>query len=201
MFKMVLKLFRGKWLLTVTVLLCLLLMSLDGIVFPYFLGQFTNIMTAGEFHKAPFLLLAWLLLWLVILLAGFLNSFFFGKVRRRINIELKDRVFRKSFKSGNERTSPSKFMATITADIRQIERNIVDNSMNFLYSILQGSITLVFLLLVHWKVGLVFVLLGFLPSLVPMLTSSWLKKGTEDWQQANQAYVEELEDVFTVEDY
>lgn len=194
MFRMVLELFRGKWLLTGAVLLCLLLMSLDGIVFPYFLGQFTNILTAGEFNKLPLLFLVWLLLWLVILLAGFLNSFFFGKVRRGINIELKDRVFRKSFWPGNERAAPSKYMATITSDIRQIERNIVDNSMSFLYSILQGGITLVFLLLLHWKVGLVFILLGFLPSLVPLLTSSWLKRGTEDWQQANQAYIGELED-------
>lgn len=194
MLKMIFRLFRGKGTLTFIVFICLLVMSLDGIAFPYFIGQFTNIMTSGQYSKVPLLLITWLSVWLLLFLAVFLNSFFFGKVRRLINIELKDKVFRRSYDQGNYRTDSSDYIATITADIKQIENDFVDNSMRFIYSILQGIITLIFLLLANWKVGLVFVLLGFIPTIIPMLTSKWLKRGTEEWQQANQRYIKELED-------
>jgi len=191
---MMVRLYHKKGLLAFITFICLLVMSLDGIVTPYFIGQFTNVMTAKEFDKVPFLLIAWLLMLLLLMTAVFSNSYFFGKIRRLINIELKDKVFRRSYGKGNEEVASSEYVATITADIKQIERDFVDNSMAFIYSILQGVVTLGFLLVVSWKVGLVFVMLGFLPTLVPRFTSKWLQKGTEGWQQANQEYIKTLED-------
>src|SRR5699024_998659 len=150
--------------------------------------------TAEKYNMVPYLLIVWLVMLLLLILGQFLNSYFFGKIRRKINIELKDKIFRRSYSQGNEKVTSSNYVTTITADIKQIENDFVDNSMRFVYSILQGVITLIFLLAINWKVGLVFVGLGFLPTIVPKLTSKWLKKGTEGWQQANQEYIEELED-------
>src|SRR5699024_2865293 len=194
MFKMIRRLFRGKGMLAFMTLICLLVMSLDGIVTPYFIGQFTNVMTAKEFDTVPFLLMAWLVMLLLLMAAVFSNSYFFGKIRRLINIELKDKVFRRSYDKGNEDVASSDYIATITADIKQIERDFVDNSMGFIYSILQGVVTLGFLLVVSWKVVLVFVVLGFLPTLVPRFSSKRLQRGSEGWQQEMLAYIKTLED-------
>lgn len=194
MFKLITRLFQGKWKLAFISFLCLIILSFDGIVFPYFLGEFTNIITAQEYGRVPLLLTLWFLLWMTLLVAQISNSYFFGKLRSAINIDLKDKMFKKSYDLGNYNVLSSKYISTITSDIKQIEKDFVNNSMSFIYSILQGVITLVFLLLINWKVGLIFVLLGTLPTIVPKFTSKWLKKGTESWQEANHSYIEQLED-------
>lgn len=188
------RLFQGKWILASMSFICLIILSFDGIIFPYFLGEFTNVITAQEYGRVPLLLTLWFVLWIALLVFQISNAYFFGKLRSAINIDLKDKMFKKSYDLGNWKVLSSKYISTITSDIKQIEKDFVDNSMNFVYSILQGVITLVFLLFINWKVGIIFVLLGTLPTIIPKLTAKWLKKGTEDWQEANHSYIEQLED-------
>lgn len=194
MFKLIIRLFQGKWKIAFTSFICLIVLSLDGIVFPYFLGKFTNVMTAQEYDQVPLLLILWFFLWMALIIAQVSNAYFFGKLRSEINIDLKDNVFKKSYNPGNSKVLSSKYISTITSDIKQIENDFVNNSMNFIYSILQGVITLIFLLFINWKIGIIFVLLGTLPTFIPKLTAKWLKKGTKDWQDANHSYIEQLED-------
>lgn len=192
--KLSIRLFHGKWTLTFFSFVCLIILSLDGIVFPYFLGEFTNVLTDREYDKVPILLILWFILWMTLLIAQVANAYFFGKLRSNILVELKEKMFKKSYQPGNSKIASSKYISTITSDIKQIEKDFVNNLMNFAYSILQGVITLIFLLVINWKVGIIFVLLGTLPTFIPKLTSRWLKKGTGDWQQANHDYIEQLED-------
>lgn len=194
MIKLVISLFQGKWKLTFISFLMLIVLSLDGIVLPYFLGKFTDVMTNQEYSQIPLLLFIWFILWLLIVAAQLSNAYFFGKLRSRINIDLKDKMFKKSYEAGNSKVPTSQYISTITSDIKQIEQDFINNTMNFVYSILQGGITLVFLLFINWKVGIIFVLLGTLPTFIPKLTSRWLQKGTENWQEANQQYIGQLED-------
>ncbi|MFC3899599.1 ABC-type multidrug transport system, ATPase and permease component [Aliicoccus persicus] len=170
---------------------CLLLMSLDGIVFPYFLGRFTDVLTNQDYDQVVPLLSVWFVLWLLLSASVLGNGYFFGKIKRNIHLELKDSTLSSAFKN-NEITS--KFLSRITADIKQIEMDFLNISMSFVYSVLQAVITLVFLLFINWKVGLIFVALGILPTLVPRFTEKWLQRGTKEWQQANHTYIEELED-------
>lgn len=178
----------------VLVFLCMLVTTTDGFAIPYLMGKFTDFMATGQYGYVPYILGSWLIIWLIIHLSIFLEAFFFGKVRKKINIELKDRVFKRSFSPGYERKKESDFIATITSEIKQLETKIVNTSVRFVYAILQAVITFIFLLIINWEVGLVFVVLGLLPTMVPRLTSKWLQRGTEDWEQANQKYIEELED-------
>ncbi|MBB4826664.1 ABC-type multidrug transport system fused ATPase/permease subunit [Sporosarcina luteola] len=194
MFTLILRLFHGKWKLAFLSFICLLILSLDGIVFPYFLGKFTNIVTDKEYDKVPMLLILWFILWMGLLVAQVSNAYFFGKLRSNILVDLKDNMFKKAYEVGNRKVNSSTYLSTITSDIKQIEKDFVNNSMNFIYSILQGVVTLIFLLFIDWKVGMIFVLLGTLPTFVPKLTSKWLKEGTKNWQQANHHYIEQLED-------
>jgi len=196
LFKLIVRLYRGKWALALASFVCLIVLSFDGVVFPYFLGRLTDILTEQAYNQVPLLLILWFIIWLLLVFFQFLNSYFFGKVRRDINIDLKDMMFRRSYEAGNSRVPTSKYISIITSDIKQIEKDFVDNSMNFIYCILQTVVTLVFLLFINWQVGLVFVLLGFLPTFIPRLTSKWLKKGTEKWQEANHSYIKQLEDGF-----
>src|SRR5690625_4419376 len=48
-------------------------------------------------------------------------------------------------------------IATITSEIKQWETKIVNTSVRFVYAILQAVITFIFLLIITWEVGLVFV--------------------------------------------
>lgn len=194
MFKLIMQLFQGKWKLACISFIFLLILSLDGIVFPYFLGKFTNVLTAKEYDKVPILLVIWFVLWMGLLVAQLSNGYFFGKLRSNILVDLKDKMFKKSYEPGNSKVNSSTYISTITSDIKQIEKDFINNSMNFIYSILQGVITLIFLLFIDWKVGIIFILLGTLPTFVPRFTSKWLKKGTKSWQQANHHYIEQLED-------
>ncbi|WP_042477148.1 ATP-binding cassette domain-containing protein [Bacillus ndiopicus] len=194
MIKLVISLFRGKWKLAFISFLLLMVLSLDGIVFPYFLGKFTDVMTNQEYDQIPLLLFIWFVLWLLIVAAQLWNNYVFGKLRSKINIDLKDKMFKKSYDAGNSKVPASQYISTITSDIKQIEQDFINSTMNFIYSILQGGITLVFLLFINWKVGMIFVLLGTLPTLIPKLTSRWLQKGTENWQEANHQYIGQLED-------
>lgn len=153
MFKLIYKLFRGKALFVFFSSICLIVMSLDGIVGPYFIGKFTDVLTEKQYGIVPLLLILWGVLLLLLMAADFFNSFFFGKIKRLINIELKDKVFKHSYHRGNSKVIPSNYVTTITADIKQIENDCVDNSMRFMYSIFQGVITFIFLLFANWKIG------------------------------------------------
>src|SRR5699024_594693 len=175
-------LYRNQKGLMVISFFCLLLMSLDGIVFPYFLGRFTDVLTNQDYDQVVPLLSVWFVLWLLLSASVLGNGYFFGKIKRNIHLELKDSTLSSAFKN-NEITS--KFLSRSTADIKQIEMDFLNISMSFVYSVLQAVITLVFLLFINWKVGLIFVALGILPTLVPRFTEKWLQRGTKEWQQAN----------------
>ena len=44
------------------------------------------------------------------------------------------------------------------------------------------------------QVGLVFILLGFIPTMIPKLTEKWLQTSTNNWQIQNRLYTQVMED-------
>ncbi|WP_125605748.1 ATP-binding cassette domain-containing protein [Lapidilactobacillus bayanensis] len=194
MIKLILRLFRGKTIFVLGTLLSSLIIALDGIVGPHYMGLFTNSITEKHYGQVPQILLFWGALLLLINIAEVPYAYFYGRLREKINIELKQKVFQHAYKDGNDNVRNSEYVATILNDIKKIETDFVYSAVHFIYCLFQGGITLVFLLSINWQVGLVFIGLGFLPTIVPRLTAKGLKTGSEKWQQTNQSYTDNLED-------
>lgn len=87
MFKLIMRLFQGKWKLAFMSFICLIILSFDGIISPYFLGEFTNVITAQEYGRVPLLLTLWFVLWMALLVTQISNAYFFNKLRSAINID------------------------------------------------------------------------------------------------------------------
>lgn len=168
--------------------------ALDGIAGPYFLGRFTDQLTAKAFSASFMTLGLWGGALLAINAASGGQSYFAGRFRQGVNVQLRNRVVARAYAPGQQTVKASSYTAEALADVKQIEQDFVKSLTGILYCLLQGGLTLAFLLQVNWQLGLVFVALGFLPTIVPKLTGRWLKNGTQLWQQANDRYTSGLTD-------
>lgn len=183
------ELFRGNFALVLISLVFVLIYALDGIVYPYFAGALADHLAQERFEELPYLLGFWLIMWIVLAIGGIGQGYFFGKLRKRINVRLKDKLFSRSYEKSSRNISADKFYAQITADTKQVETDFVNNILTFVFCILQSVITFIFLMTIDWKVGLVFVLLGAIPSLLPLFTSKWLQRSATKWQDHNHNYL------------
>lgn len=171
--------------------------ALDGIAGPYFLGRFTDQLTARAFSASFMTLALWGGVLLAINGANGGETYFAGRFRQGVNIQLRNRVVARAYAPGQQTIKASSYTAEALADVKQIEQDFVKSLTGILYCVLQGGLTLIFLLRVNWRLGLVFVALGFLPTIVPKLTARWLKNGTQLWQQANDRYTSGLTDTLS----
>lgn len=168
--------------------------AFDGVIYPYFLGRFTDILTIGAYDQIWLIIILWGLSLIGVTFGNLLYGYFLGRTRQSINISLKDRVLKKAYKKGNEQVSSSEYINTILQDIKQVETQYVNSAIIIIYCVLQGLIALMLVLMTHWQVGIVFILLGFIPSSIPKLTEKWLKESTKNWQKENQKYTDALKD-------
>lgn len=189
MIKLMGKLSKGNISLVILTLIFVVIYALDGIVYPYFAGALADTLGEGRFDDLPLLLIFWLFMWILLAVGGIGQDYFFGKLRARILIRLKDTVFKRAYKREYRKVGSDKFYAQITADTKQVETDFVNHMMMVVFCVAQSIITLVFLMTLNWQVGLVFVLLGVIPAIMPRLTSSWIQKSASDWQKDNHKYL------------
>ena len=175
-------------------LLFLALLSLDGIGAPYFLGKFTDYMNNSDFDSSRYTIFLWLIFLLLIVLSKFLFSFFKGKFIQNVNYQLKIIHAVNSVSKENLQQSPSSYITSITSEVQQIENKFINNVFTMILCTLQGVVTFIFLMNINMLVGLLFVILGAIPALIPKLTQKWLKKGTIRWQESNDQYIGFLTD-------
>ncbi|MHA3226164.1 ABC transporter transmembrane domain-containing protein [Globicatella sulfidifaciens] len=187
-------LFKGSSHLVLLTTIFAFVTAFDGVVYPYFLGRFTDTLTEKAYDKIWLVIVLWGLSLVLITVGQLLYGYFLGKTRQNVNISLKDSVFKQAYQAGNEKKPSSEFINTILQDVKQIETQYVNSALNLIYCLLQGIIAFLLVLYTDWKVGLVFVALGFIPSTVPKILEKWLKQGTEDWQKNNQVYTDALKD-------
>lgn len=189
MIKLMGELSKGNTFLVILTLIFVTIFALDGIVYPYFAGALADTLGEGRFDELPVLLLFWLFMWILLAVGGIGQDYFFGKLRARILTRLKDTVFKRAYKPAYRKIGSDKFYAQITADTKQVETDFVNHMVMVVFCIAQSIITLVFLMTLNWQVGLVFVLLGFIPAIMPRFTSKWIQNSASDWQENNHKYL------------
>lgn len=189
MIKLMGELSKGNTFLVILTLIFVTIFALDGIVYPYFAGALADTLGEGRFDELPVLLLFWLFMWIILAVGGIGQDYFFGKLRARILTRLKDTVFKRAYEPEYRKVGADKFYAQITADTKQVETDFVNHMVMVVFCIAQSIITLVFLMTLNWQVGLVFVLLGFIPAIMPRFTSKWIQNSASDWQENNHKYL------------
>lgn len=189
MLKLMRELTKGNRFLVILTLIFVVIYALDGIVYPYFAGALADMLGEERFEELPLLLMFWLFMWILLAVGGIGQDFFFGKLRERILIRLKDTVFQRAYKPQYRKQSADKYYAQITADTKQVETDFVNHMVMVVFCVAQSIITLIFLMTLNWQVGLVFVLLGFIPAIMPRLTSKWIQKSAGEWQDENHRYL------------
>lgn len=187
------RVFSGKFKLFYLTILVALPLSLDGIGGPYFLGRFTDELTAKSFDKAQYVVAWWLLFLICMALSKSLYTYLIHKMRMQLNLELKRREVSRSITKKGRKTT-SEHVSVISSEIKQIDEKFVLNTFTFVYCILQGILTFSFLMTINIPVGLVFVGLGIIPVVIPKLTANWIRKMTMKWQEENHRYIKYLED-------
>lgn len=166
----------------------------DGIVSPFFLGQVTDGLATRAFSRVLQHLLFWGSALLLVNLANLGMSYFSGRFRQQVNLQLRRHLIQRAFAAAATETNSSVLLAEALGDVKQIEQSVVQPLINMLYSTLQGSLTLIFVLRMSGLTGVVFIALGFVPAVIPHFTAHWLKAGTRNWQQTNECYTSSLSD-------
>lgn len=188
------KIFGKHKLLLVFTILSTFFLAFDGLVSPHFLGKFTDAMTVGAFQSTYKILIYWLLALFAIIVFQTIHKYLAQKLIRLVNLDVKSEIALSSLLSTNIQKSSSEYLSIITSEFSKIEEKFIRNIFVMFLCIFQGLITFFYLMTLNVKVGLVFVILGILPAVVPRLTSNWVKKGTKDWQKTNTVYLSSLED-------
>ncbi|WP_179395227.1 ABC transporter transmembrane domain-containing protein [Lacticaseibacillus absianus] len=194
MFQLIRRLYSPHRRLVVALLLSALGLSFDGIVQPYVIGHFTDAMAAHQLKQGLTLLGGWAIALVFLVSFNYAYNYCVGQNRRALNLDLRMLVAQHALAPSNATQSSSQFTAVIFNDIKQIESAFVDSLGMIVFCSLQALLTFAFILATNWRLGLLFVSFGLLPSLVPKFTGAWLQRGTIAWQTANQRYTDQLEE-------
>ncbi|HFI0301775.1 TPA: ATP-binding cassette domain-containing protein [Streptococcus suis] len=176
---------------------CLLssfLFAFDGILSPYVMGELSVRMEQGNLASVVSLIVFWGLGLVGLLLAQLVYSFLKGKFLQKTSVFLRTAILQSSFQKNQLDLASTSFLTKSLSDVAVIQEKVVTASIQFCYCLAQGALAFTFVLSQNWKLGLVFIGFGILPTLVPKITAKWIKKGTTTWQVNNRAYVLSLEE-------
>lgn len=192
MFNKLKMIYRPHWKALAVIVILSFIASFDGIASPFFLGRLMDILSKGEWQSGFLLLLGWSLAWFAIVLSLFGSQRWAMKLKWQIREKVRHRILERAYE--NVKSEASQLMSQSLSDVRELEQKVLDNVPLILFCIFQALVTFIFLMRVNWKVGLIFIGLGFVSTLVPYLTRSWLTEGTKKWQASNAHYTHRLEE-------
>ncbi|HEL2002860.1 TPA: ABC transporter ATP-binding protein [Streptococcus suis] len=176
---------------------CLLtsfLFAFDGILSPYVMGELSIRMEQGNLVSVVSLIVFWGLGLVGLLLAQLVYNFLKGKFLQGTSVFLRTAILQSSFQKKQLNLASTRFLTKSLSDVTVIQEKVINSFIQLCYCIFQGVISLAFVLLQNWKLGLVFIGFGILPTLVPKLSAKWIKNGTTTWQAKNQEYALSLEE-------
>lgn len=161
--------------------------GLDGIISPAVMGILTNILTKRQFNRV------WLVIALFFVAMTFTNiafwfwQYFNLKIIQVANTKLRADAYDK-FITASDNRDESKVISFIDVDVKQIENQFINAVVMVIYCFEQALITLIYILYINSWVALVYLVCGFLPTVVPRLTKKWLEKGTKKWSAKYKKY-------------
>ncbi|HEM3194972.1 ATP-binding cassette domain-containing protein [Streptococcus suis] len=175
-------------------LLCSFLFAFDGILSPYVMGELSIRMEQGNLVSVVSLIVFWGLGLVGLLLAQLVYNFLKGKFLQGTSVFLRTAILQSSFQKKQLNLASTSFLTKSLSDVTVIQEKVINSFIQLCYCIFQGVISLAFVLSQNWKLGLVFIGFGILPTLVPKLSAKWIKNGTTTWQAKNQEYALSLEE-------
>lgn len=175
-------------------LLCSFLFAFDGILSPYVMGELSIRMEQGNLASVVSLIVFWGLGLVALLLAQLAYHFLKGKFLQKTSVFLRTAILQSSFQKNQLDVASTTFLTKSLSDVSVIQEKVITASIQLCYCLAQGVLAFTFVLSQNWKLGLVFIGFGILPTLVPKITAKWIKNGTTTWQVNNQAYVLSLEE-------
>ncbi|HEL1557723.1 TPA: ABC transporter ATP-binding protein [Streptococcus suis] len=176
---------------------CLLtsfLFAFDGILSPYVMGELSIRMEQGNLVSVVSLIVFWGLGLVGLILARLVYNFLKGKFLQGTSVFLRTAILQSSFQKKQLNLASTSFLTKSLSDVTVIQEKVINSCIQLCYCIFQGVISLAFVLSQNWKLGLVFIGFGILPTLVPKLSAKWIKNGTTTWQAKNQEYALSLEE-------
>ncbi|WP_125703019.1 ATP-binding cassette domain-containing protein [Lacticaseibacillus daqingensis] len=197
MLQLIRHLYRPHRGLVVALLLAALGLSFDGIVQPYVIGHFTDAMTTRHLATGLRLLGLWAIALVFLTAFQFGFQLLLGQNRRALNLDLRQHIAKIALAPANATRSVSQFTAMALNEVKQIEAAFVDALAWLLFCLMQAIVTFTFIMVTNWRLGLLFVGFGLLPTIISRFTSKWLQAGTSAWQAANQRYTEQLEETLS----
>lgn len=192
MVKQFIKIYKNKYIYLFFIIILLFLMSFDGLSSPYFLGKLTDLLNSKNFSSVNKLIFYWMLFLIYLAIIHGLLTYLGSKVKRDIKIKLKENEILKSINNKNSKNS--EYMSIITTEISQVDENFLSLVPNFIYCIFQSIVTFVFLMRINVTVGLVFVLLGIIPIVVPKFTEKLIQNNVGKWTKLNTEFINKLND-------
>ncbi|CYU47370.1 ATP-binding cassette domain-containing protein [Streptococcus suis] len=175
-------------------LLCSFLFAFDGILSPYVMGELSIRMEQGNLVSVVSLIVFLGLGLVGLLLAQLVYNFLKGKFLQGTSVFLRTAILQSSFQKKQLNLASTSFLTKSLSDVTVIQEKVINSFIQLCYCIFQGVISLAFVLSQNWKLGLVFIGFGILPTLVPKLSAKWIKNGTTTWQAKNQEYALSLEE-------
>lgn len=160
--------------------------ALDGIISPILIGKLMDNISKKEFSTSFILLVVFLLCFVLVNTSFWIWRLLSLNIRKIINKWLRSQAV--ASYNNHPQLQSSKILNFINVTIKQFENQIIDSVIMLIYCIEQAVITLFFVIKINPILGLTYLILGFIPAVVPFVFKKWLSKSTDRWNKSYQRY-------------
>lgn len=171
------------------------LTALDGLVIPTLIAGIIKSVEHKSFHSLINYFIFGILGYCTIRTALYLWNLFQQKYIQDFNTEYKGKMIHKYFNSNN---SPlrTELLSFIINDFKFLETNYIKSFFLFIYCVTFSAISALYVLVIDYKLGILFILFSTIPVITPKIYKNIIKRSTDNWSNASSIFLDHLNEYF-----
>lgn len=169
--------------------------ALDGVVIPTLI--------AGIIHSVEIKSLSLLINYFIFGIVGYctirtalyLWNLYQQKFIREFNNDYKGQIIQKYF-NGNNFVMRADLLSFMVNDFKFLEINYIKSLFLFIYCVTFSVISGAYVIVIDYKIGLLFILFSIIPVITPKIYKNKIKKYTDEWSYNSAQYIKHLNEYF-----
>lgn len=169
--------------------------ALDGLVIPTLI--------AGIIHSVEIKSLSSLINYFIFGIVGYctirtalyLWNLYQQKFIKEFNNGYKGQMIQKYF-NGNNFVMRAELLSFMVNDFKFLETNYIKSLFLFIYCVTFSIISAVYVIVIDYKIGLLFILFSIMPVITPKIYKNKIQKYTDEWSYNSAQYINHLNECF-----
>ncbi|KIX90736.1 hypothetical protein TP70_06340 [Staphylococcus microti] len=173
----------------------MLITALDGLVIPTLIAGIVHSVEIKSFTSLTHYFIFGIIGYGIIRTALYLWNVYQQKFIKDFNNTYKGQMIQKYF-SGNNATLRADLLSFMVNDFKFLETNYIKSLFLFTYCVSFSIISAVYVLVIDYQLGLLFILFSIIPVITPKIYKHKIKKSTDEWSRTSSSFVDHLNEYF-----